>query len=85
MHLYEEPYCGMKVILITILTWFVISSCHTGCQNSMVEEFFPITFLFPYREVHSVCSWDEKASVRIQKALEHEIHLFISDAQKVIL
>ena len=35
------------------------------------------------REVHSVCSWDEKASVKIQKALEQEILAFISDAQKV--
>ena len=35
------------------------------------------------REVHSVCSWDEKASVKIQKALEQEILTFIGDAQKV--
>lgn len=37
----------------------------------------------PSREVHSVCSWDEKSSVKIHKALEQEITLFISDAQKV--
>ncbi len=36
-----------------------------------------------YREVHSVCSWDEKASVKIQKSLETEILTFISDANKV--
>ena len=30
-----------------------------------------------------MCSWDEKASVKIQKALEQEILAFISDAQKV--
>ena len=35
------------------------------------------------REVHSVCSWDEKASVKIQKSLETEIHAFISEANKV--
>ncbi|XP_064404658.1 cullin-5-like [Halichondria panicea] len=33
-------------------------------------------------EVHSVCSWDEKASVKIQKSLETEILTFISDANK---
>lgn len=36
-----------------------------------------------FREVHSVCSWDEKASSKIQKALEQEILAFIGDAQKV--
>ncbi len=36
-----------------------------------------------YRQVHSVCSWDEKASVKIQKSLETEILTFISDANKV--
>ena len=30
-----------------------------------------------------MCSWDEKASVKIQKALEQEILTFIGDAQKV--
>lgn len=36
-------------------------------------------------EVHSVCSWDEKSSVKIHKALEQEITLFISNAQKRVL
>ena len=39
--------------------------------------------LLHYRDVHSVCSWDEKASVKIQKALETEILAFIEEAQKV--
>ena len=30
-----------------------------------------------------MCSWDEKASSKIQKALEQEILTFIGDAQKV--
>ena len=30
-----------------------------------------------------MCSWDEKASSKIQKALEQEILAFIGDAQKV--
>ena len=30
-----------------------------------------------------MCSWDEKASSKIQKALELEILAFIGDAQKV--
>ena len=30
-----------------------------------------------------MCSWDEKASSKIQKALEKEILDFIGDAQKV--
>ena len=30
-----------------------------------------------------MCSWDEKASNKIQKALEQEILTFINDAQKV--
>ena len=30
-----------------------------------------------------MCSWDEKSSVKIHKALEQEITLFISEAQKV--
>ena len=32
-----------------------------------------------------MCSWDEKASTKIQKALELEILAFIGDAQKVVL
>jgi len=36
-----------------------------------------------YREVHSVCSWDERASLKIQQALEQEITQFIMEAQKV--
>jgi len=36
-------------------------------------------------DVHSVCSWDEKASVKIQKALETEILAFIQEAQKRVL
>ncbi|CAI7999878.1 Cullin-5 [Geodia barretti] len=32
-------------------------------------------------DVHSVCSWDEKAAVRIQEALRNEILRFISEAQ----
>ena len=35
------------------------------------------------RDVHSVCSWDEKASVRIQDALRTEILHFIAEAQGV--
>ena len=35
------------------------------------------------RDVHSVCSWDEKAAVRIQEALRNEILRFISEAQGV--
>ena len=35
------------------------------------------------RDVHSVCSWDEKAAVRIQDALRNEILRFISEAQGV--
>ena len=30
-----------------------------------------------------MCSWDEKASVKIQKHLEQEILAFIADANKV--
>jgi hypothetical protein len=46
----------------------------------------PVTLcnVFVFREVHSVCSWDEKSSVKIHKALEQEITFFISEAQKVM-
>ena len=37
------------------------------------------------RDVHSVCSWDEKASVKIHKALEQEILAFIHEAQQVTM
>ncbi len=47
-------------------------SCHTVAIH-----------FYEHREVHSVCSWDEKASVKIQKSLETEILTFISDANKV--
>ena len=46
----------------------------------------PLRFSLSYstcRDVHSVCSWDEKASVKIQKALETEILAFIQEAQQV--
>ena len=48
----------------------------------MVAAFNGLIYL-NFREVHSVCSWDEKASSKIQKALEQEILTFIADAQKV--
>ena len=35
------------------------------------------------RDVHTVCSWDEKAAHKIQKALEEEILKFTEDVQAV--
>ena len=35
------------------------------------------------RDVHNVCSWDEKAAQKIQKALEEEILSFTKDVQFV--
>ena len=36
-----------------------------------------------YRDVHTVCSWDEKAAHKIQKALEEEILKFTENVQTV--
>ena len=35
------------------------------------------------RDVHSVCSWDEKATTKIQKGLEDEILCFIKNVETV--
>ena len=35
------------------------------------------------RDVHTVCSWDEKAPAKIQKALEEEVLQFTGEIQKV--
>ena len=37
----------------------------------------------PPRDVHNVCSWDEKAAHKIQKALEEEILSFTKAVQVV--
>ena len=62
----------------------MIASLHTPLSLSHILHTLdlPLSHI-SHRDVHTVCSWDEKAAQKIQRALEEEILRFTKDVQSV--
>ena len=79
------PVC-QGALLLGCPDYKELQKLYHACVMSVEEHACTYTCVCGYvllRDVHSVCSWDEKAAVRIQDALRNEILRFISEAQGV--
>lgn len=60
----------LKILSVYVYMHACMYTCNCHCYDV-------------YRDVHNVCSWDEKAPAKIQKGLESEILDFTKEVQEV--
>ena len=77
IHTYTQVFWAYRYYNIASLFYTPSSLSHILHTQS------PSPSHFTHRDVHTVCSWDEKAAQKIQRALEEEILRFTKDVQSV--